>query len=334
MTIKPPSCYTCKKKPAVTFRKMDGRHLCGTCFNKWIITTVKKTIKQKNMFERNDRIIVGLSGGKDSTVLLDVLAKIEGKYPTEIIAVCIDEGINGYRDDGLPIAEMNAKRLDIEFHMFSFKDLFGYSLDEIVSRSRTLQNDLPPTRANKLIQHGACSYCGVFRRKALNLAARKLESDKVATGHNLNDVSQTILLNLLRGDSVKLLRGDIEPVKSHELFVPRVKPLQMIAERDIVLYNVFNEITYHTTECPYAVEAMRLDVRNFLIDIEEKYPGTINSIRNSMEKISQQFKDGFQIDEVDKEKNDEIKLCKKCKEPSSSAICKGCQMLEILYEKN
>ncbi|MHA1504206.1 MAG: TIGR00269 family protein [Candidatus Heimdallarchaeota archaeon] len=334
MSIKPPICYSCNKKPAVTFRRMDGRHLCDICFNKWIISTVKKTIKQKNMFGREDRIIVGLSGGKDSTVLLDILAKVEAKYPSEIIAVCIDEGINGYRDDGLPIAEMNAKRLDIEFHMFSFKDLFGYSLDEIVTQSRTLRKQLPPTRANKLIQHGACSYCGVFRRKALNLAARKLDGDKVATGHNLNDVSQTILLNLLRGDSAKLLRGDLEPVKTHELFVPRVKPLQMIAERDIVLYNVFNDITYHTTECPYAVEAMRLDVRNFLIDIEEKYPGTINSIRNSMEKINQKFKnDSVKIGET-KKSGEAMNLCKKCNEPASSVLCKGCQMLEILYEKN
>ncbi|MHA1244768.1 MAG: TIGR00269 family protein, partial [Candidatus Heimdallarchaeota archaeon] len=202
------------------------------------------------------------------------------------------------------------------------------------TQSRTLRKQLPPTRANKLIQHGACSYCGVFRRKALNLAARKLDGDKVATGHNLNDVSQTILMNLLRGDSAKLLRGDLEPVKIHELFVPRVKPLQMIAERDIVLYNVFNDITYHTTECPYAVEAMRLDVRNFLIDIEEKYPGTINSIRNSMEKINQKFKnDSVKIGET-KESEEAMNLCKKCNEPSSSALCKGCQMLEILYEKN
>ena len=334
MSIKPPICYSCNKKQAVTFRRMDGRHLCDICFNKWIISTVKKTIKQKNMFGREDRIIVGLSGGKDSTVLLDILAKVEAKYPSEIIAVCIDEGIDGYRDDGLPIAEMNAKRLDIEFHMFSFKDLFGYSLDEIVTQSRALQKELPSTRANKLIQHGACSYCGVFRRKALNLAARKLDGDKVATGHNLNDVSQTILLNLLRGDSVKLLRGDLEPVKTHELFVPRVKPLQMVAERDIVLYNVFNDITYHTTECPYAVEAMRLDVRNFLIDIEEKYPGTINSIRNSMEKINRKFKnDSIKIGET-KKIEEEMNLCKKCNEPSSSVLCKGCQMLEILYEKN
>ena len=324
-----PSCQLCSK-PAITYRRTDGRYFCKDCFNKWVLQTVRKSIKQKDMFGRNDRIIIGLSGGKDSTVLLDVLAKIEKRYPSELIAVCIDEGIDGYRDDGLPIAEMNAKRHDIEYHLFSFKELFGYTLDEIVQRSRLLQSKLPSTRKTKKIQHGPCSYCGVFRRKALNLAARKLEGDKVATGHNLNDVSQTIMMNLLRGDSFKLIRGDLSPEKAHELLIPRVKPLQAVPERDVVLYAFYNDITYHTTECPYSVEAMRLDVRNFLIDIEEKYPGSLNCVRNGMGKISQLC--GNEINNINpNKKQKQMQLCEKCGEPSSSPICIGCQMLEVLF---
>ena len=141
MSKKIPSCFACNKNPAITLRRLDGRYLCKTCFNDWIVETVRKTIKKKKLFKRNDRIIVGLSGGKDSTVLLDILAKIEKNYPSELVAVCIDEGIANYREDGLPIAKENAKKLDIEYHLFSFKDLFGYSLDEIVERSRFLQKN-------------------------------------------------------------------------------------------------------------------------------------------------------------------------------------------------
>ena len=334
MTAKSPLCYSCLHNPAVTYRRSDGRYLCKGCYSNWIIDTVKKTISQKKLFGRNDRIIVGLSGGKDSSVLLDILHKIEHRFPSELIAVCIDEGIDGYRDDGLPIAEMTAKRLGVEFHLFSFKDLIGYTLDEIVQRSRDLQEKLPSTRQTKLVHHGPCSFCGVFRRKALNIAARKLNGDKVATGHNLNDVNQTVLLNLLRGDSFKFLKGDLQPVKIHDFFIPRVKPLQAVAERDVVLYAFYNEIEYHTTECPYAIEAMRLDVRNFLIEIEDKYPGTLNCINNSMDTVRKECLDS--ISGIDTNKtNDSAKLllCKKCSEPSSSKICKGCQMLETLFRK-
>jgi uncharacterized protein (TIGR00269 family) len=327
-----PDCYSCSKKPAVTYRRIDGRYLCKDCFSKWVTTIVRKTISQKKLFERTDRIVVGLSGGKDSTVLLDILHKVERKYPSEIIAVCIDEGISNYREDGLPLAEQAAKRLDVEFHLFSFKDLFGYSLDEIVNRSRKLQETLPSTRKTKIVKHGPCSFCGVFRRKALNIAARKLNGDKVATGHNLNDVSQTVLLNLLRGDSNKLLRGDLKPVKTHELFVPRVKPLQAVAERDVVLYAFYNNLAYHTTECPYAVEAMRLDVRNFTIEIEEKYPGTLNCIKNGMDTISKKWADA-KIESMKDEGADNFFICKECSEPASSKTCKGCQMLETLFRE-
>ena len=119
MTKNLSECYTCKKKPAVTYRRIDGRYLCKECFSKWVSSIVRKTVSKKKLFERNDRIIVGLSGGKDSTVLLDILHKIERKYPSELIAVCIDEGIANYREDGLPIAEKIAKNLDVEFHLFS-----------------------------------------------------------------------------------------------------------------------------------------------------------------------------------------------------------------------
>jgi uncharacterized protein (TIGR00269 family) len=321
-----PLCHACKKRPAVTYKQLDGRYLCVQCFSRWVIKTVKRTIKEGEFFKRDDRIVVGLSGGKDSTVLLHALNIIEKDFPSELIAICIDEGIAGYRDDALPIAEATAKKLDIEFKLFSFKELFRYSLDELVSRSRELQKTLPASGETKIVHHLPCSFCGVFRRKALNIAAREVDGDIITTGHNLNDVSQTILLNLLRGDANRFLLQKAAPPKAiHPLLIPRVKPLQTVAERDVVLYAFYNQLEYHTTECPYAVEAMRLDVRNFLSKMEHQYPGTLHCIRNAKNTIVEQLHlNQFATDK-------ELQLCQQCGEPASAPLCRGCRMLNHLF---
>ncbi|MEA2071872.1 MAG: TIGR00269 family protein, partial [Asgard group archaeon] len=257
-----------------------------------------------------------------------VLDAIEQKFPSELIAVCIDEGIKEYREDGIPIARKTAKKLGIEFHLYSFKELYGFTLDEMVARSQFLLEKLPRNKQNKILQQGPCAFCGVFRRKALNYAARNLEGDKLATGHNLNDVDQTILLNLLRGDAKKILTRDLPREQVHELFIPRVKPLRAVSERDIILYAVFNDLDYHTTDCPYSIQAMRLDVRNFLTAIEDHYPGSLHCIKNSVETII----DSCNIEQSEKKQQAQktINRCKICNEPTSNEICQACKIIQLL----
>ena len=138
-------------------------------------------------------------------------------------------------------------------------------------------------------------------------------------------------MNLLRGDSAKLIRGELKPDKISNLFVPRVKPMQAVTERHVVLYAFYNKLPYHMTECPYAIEAMRLDIRDFLINIEEKYPGALGSIRNSMEKITKLCSKSDIAKEQTTGSN--MKECIICSEASSTELCKGCQMLEALFKK-
>lgn len=262
------------------------------------------------MFYENDRIAVAISGGKDSAVLLHLLQQIESTFSnSEIIPVTIDEGIQGYRNKALDSAKILTQRLDLNLEIYSFKDLFRYSLDEIVARKP----------ANSV---GACSYCGVLRRRALNTAAQDLGASVIAIGHNLDDEAQTILMNLLRGDSARIARTNVPRDKAIDGFVPRVKPIAELSERDIVAYAHHLELPYHDEPCPYAETAYRNDVRAFLNDMEYKRPGTLLATLRSAETIVDAFRDTM----------DEWKIgsCEQCGNPSPSRICKTCEMLDTI----
>lgn len=300
-------CSKCEK-PAVYLRRYTAERLCRTCLEETTIDRVRRTINRHKMLHEDDRIAVAISGGKDSAVLLHVLQQIENNFPkSELIPVTIDEGIKGYRNKALEAAKELTKSLGFQLEVASFKEIFGHSLDEIVSM-----------RTDKSL--GACSYCGVFRRRALNDTAEKLGADVITTGHNLDDESQTVLMNIMRGDSRRIARTNVPRSRSIEGLVPRVKPLTELSERDIVAYSHHLNLSYHDVPCPYAGEAYRNDLKSFLNEMEHKRPGTLLAILRSAEAMTE----AFLASPVDWT----LKTCERCNAPSPSKICKACKMLE------
>ena len=310
-SMKATKCSICEDRRAIYYRLYSGERLCRKCFVKSIEEKTKATISKYEMFEFDDRIAVALSGGKDSTSLLYVLEKIERKFPkSTLVAVTVDEGIKGYRDEALKIAEKNCKKLGVEHRIFSFKELFGYKLDEIV--------ELMKKRGVKL---SPCAYCGVLRRRALNIAAREVDADKLATAHSLDDEVQTILLNILHGDPLRLARAKPVTEEVHEKLVRRVKPFCEIPEKEIAFYAYLKNIEFQSYPCPYAPQALRSDIRIILNRLEEKHPGMKYTIFRSIERIRPAF-------ESLAEK--ELKECKICGEPTTTEICKVCELLQEL----
>ncbi|MFX1482883.1 MAG: TIGR00269 family protein [Promethearchaeota archaeon] len=302
-------CSKCGK-PALYLRRYTAEKLCGSCLVETTLDRVHRKINRQKMFDEEDRIAVAISGGKDSAVLLDVLHKIESNFPkSEIIPVTIDEGILGYRDKALEAAKTLTSSLGLSLEILSFKDMIGHSLDEIVER-----------RGEGAL--GACSYCGVFRRRALNIAAQKLDADVIATGHNLDDEAQTVLMNILRGDSRRIARTNVPRSRSIEGLVPRVKPLSEISERDIVAYSHQLALIYHDAPCPYAGEAYRNDLRQFLNEMEHKRPGTLLAVLHSAEVMTTAF--------LDSSSTWKLMTCERCNMPSPTRVCKACIMLEEL----
>ncbi|MDH5793489.1 MAG: TIGR00269 family protein [Candidatus Bathyarchaeota archaeon] len=303
-------CTVCKRREAFFFRPYSGEKLCRKCFAESIEEKVRGTIVKYGMFEFDDKIAVAVSGGKDSVSLLHILAKIERDYPkASLMAITVDEGIRGYRDEALKIAAENCKKLGIEHHMVSFKELYGYRLDEIVkSLKQKGDSGLTP-----------CAYCGVLRRRALNIAARSLKADKLATAHTLDDETQTILLNIFHGDVLRIAREKPVTNEAHPKLVQKVKPFCEIPEKETALYAYVRKTKFQSMPCPYASGALRNDVRLMLNRMEEKHAGIKFTIFKSIERIRPALED-VAIKEG-------LRECSKCGEPTTEKICRTCQML-------
>lgn len=288
-------------KPPVYYRRYEGVYYCSACFCSSIEQKVKKTIGKYRLVEYGDRIVVGLSGGKDSSVALALLHKFFGdREDITIAAATIDEGIAGYRATTLEQAKQLCKNLGIELHIYSFQEHLGNTLD----------GKLGDTKKD------ACTFCGVGRRTLLNKAAREFKATKLCVGHNLDDEAQSAVMNFLRGDLLRA--GRMGVMTRDEGFVSRMKPLRFIPEKEVALYAILKKLPFSDDECPN-IGGMRPEVREFLNDMENKRPGTKFSLLESYDKMVPGIKAAVEY-------KDPLGSCTKCGEPTSQKVCKTCEL--------
>ncbi len=308
-------CTLCRRKDAVYMRPYSGERLCTSCFCQSIEDKVRATIAEYEMLRFDDRIAVGVSGGKDSMALLRILAKLEKSFPkAELTAITVDEGIQGYRDEALKIAEEGCRELGVKHTVVSFEELFGLGLDKLVEKVRRKDK-----RSEGLTP---CAYCGVLRRRALNSSARNMGATKLATAHNLDDETQTVLLNILHGDPLRIART--KPVSSFEdsSFVCRIKPFCEVLERETALYAFLKGIEFQSVPCPYASSALRNDARAMLNRMEEKHPGVKYTVFGSAGKLWSMMSDAAG--------GEDVGTCRLCGEPAMGDVCQPCKMLQGL----
>jgi uncharacterized protein (TIGR00269 family) len=289
-------CQKCSKE-AIIFQRYSGLHLCEHHFVINFEARAKRAIRKHQMVEPGDRIAVAMSGGKDSSALLYFLVSLFGKRKdVEIFAICVDEGIGGYRDPA--VAESIAASMGVPFHAVSFSEEYGLTLDEIVE------------------QHGdatSCSYCGVLRRQLLNKTARELGATKIALGFNLDDDAQSVLMNVLRGDLDRLIR----PGTPVEGLVPRIRPFGELPEREVALYAHLHLSGFEEQGCPYAHNALRADVRTMLNDYNYRHPATKYALLHLGEELAGL---GEGISSC-------LRVCERCGEPCGD-VCRACQILK------
>jgi uncharacterized protein (TIGR00269 family) len=315
----PQKCTLCRRRDAVYVRQYSGERLCAKCFCLSIEDKVRAAIAKYEMLRFDDRISVGVSGGKDSMALLHILAKLEKLFPrVGLAAVTVDEGIRGYRDEALRIAERGCRRLGVEHVVVSFKDLFGHELDGLMQR----------LREKKVESSGLtpCAYCGVLRRRALNVAAREWGATKLATAHNLDDETQTVLLNILHGDPLRIAKNKPVTPSADPTFVCRVKPFCEVLEKETTLYAYLRKIEFQTVPCPYASAALRNDVRAMLNRMEERHPGLKYTVYRSAERMWSSLEAA-----ADSERS---RSCISCGEPTFNNVCQPCKMLQGLTDSD
>jgi cytoplasmic tRNA 2-thiolation protein 1 len=304
-------CGTCNAKNATLKRPRNGELMCNDCFFSAFEDEVHHTIVDNKLFERGDVVASGASGGKDSTVLMHLLTTLNKRhdYGVRIVLVSIDEGITGYRDDSLKTVHRNAAFYDLPLHIVSYKDLYGWSMDEIVAAIGPKNN---------------CTFCGVFRRQALDRAATIVGATKLVTGHNADDVAETILMNVLRADTPRLARCASVATES-EGMTPRVKPLKYAYEKEIVLYAHFKGLDYFTTECTYSKEAFRGNARTLLKELEALRPQCIADTIYSGEHLPLPEAGAAQTETANA-----ATACDRCGYITSQKLCRACVLLEGL----
>jgi uncharacterized protein (TIGR00269 family) len=291
-------CGKCNKK-AVTFIRYNGAYLCKCHFKEYVEKRVRKDVRRQKV--RGGVIAVALSGGKDSLVTMYLMQELIGKHrDKELHAITIDEGIKGYRPKTIEIARKHCEILGVPHHIVSFQEIFGLTVD-VISRMRE--------------ELGECTYCGVFRRYCLNMKGRELLAKTIVMGHNLDDVSQSILMNFTKNDMERMAR--FAPHKNVQPgLIPRILPLRTIPEKETSLYAFLKGLEIMEDECPYAVRATRGVYRDIIARLEDEYPGTRHSIFNSYCVISECLQHSYVPAE--------LQPCEICTEPTSQGICRTC----------
>lgn len=297
-------CIKCKGTAWVEIR----RHNSGFCrdhFLEYFENQVKRAIAEWDMFTKADRILVAVSGGKDSLALWDVLLRL------------------GYQADGLYIG------LGID----EYSDLSGYKVKQFAEQRNAHLEwvDIAATHGTgvkglaKQARRHTCSACGLTKRYYFNKIAREKGYDVLATGHNLDDEAAALLGNLLHWQFGYLARqAPVLPATSSGL-VKKVKPLYRVGERETASYAIIRGIDYVVDECPLAAGNLSLKYKEALNLLEQHSPGTKhNFLFGFLEKAHHLFTPDVE----------ELNECSECGSPTSGEVCAFCRLTRQVRDRS
>lgn len=292
-------CKVCRERAVIDLPRHNAA-FCRGHFLEYFDNQVRRAIKEFRMFGPGDRILVAVSGGKDSLALWDVLLRLgyraDGLY--------IDLGIGDYSSESARKVEAFARERGATLRKVSLRERYGLAVPELAEGLRR-----PP-----------CSGCGLSKRYIFNQEALEGGYDVIATGHNLDDEAATLLGNVLHWN-VDALRRQYPVLEGGDGFVRKVKPLVRLTERETAAYAVLRGIDYIVEECPYAVGARSHVYKDLLNRLELESPGS-----------KQQFLFGFyergRAELMAAADRPALRACRICGQPTTTEVCAFCRMMQ------
>jgi uncharacterized protein (TIGR00269 family) len=269
---------------------------------------VKKTIEEYNLLDKRDKVITASSGGKDSTTTLYLLNKFG--YNAE--GLIIDLLMGKWSRKNLENIKSFCRDRKIKLHVIDMRKEFGSSMCHI---RMSIQSKT---------KFSNCMVCGVIKRWLLNKKARELGATKIATGHNLDDEAETVLMNFFTGNPhLSIGFGPKTGITSDEKFVQKVKPLYFCTNEEVRRYSETMDFPVLYEPCPCSAGSFRRETRKWLGEMEKQCPEIkANIVRNFLKLLP--------VLREHHSSKGELKYCKICSEPSRSDICRTCEMMKIL----
>lgn len=296
-------CSSCAAV-AIVDQPYRAGHACAEHFRASVEERVRREFHRQLPGFAGGTIAVALSGGKDSAVALALAHRYFHRRPTvRVVALTVDEGIAGYRPRTLRAAAELTERLGVEHRIVRAERALGTTTD---AAAAGLPGTIP------------CSFCGVWRRQLLNRAARDAGADAVVLGFNLDDLAQTVLMNLVRGDLDRLVRMAPHRVPQPGL-VPRIAPLALVPEREVFLYARLSGLPFDHAECPHAHRASRNLFREIVWQLEDALPGTRQSLLRTHARLVERWLAAADAGAP--------RRCRSCGEPSTGERCRACEYL-------
>ena len=297
-------CNRCRGPAVIEVRRHNAAY-CKDCFLHVFHAQVKRAIKQQRMFADGDRILVAISGGKDSLALWDVLLDLG----YDATGLYLGLGIGSYSTRSGEVTKAFAADRGAELVMVDLERDYGYDI---------------PT-AGKKGSRSTCAVCGLSKRYVFNRAALEGNFDVIATGHNLDDEAATLLGNTLRWQTEYIARQS-PALPAKDGMVKKVKPLFRLSELETAAYAFLRGIDYIVEECPLVAGNTQLRYKDAMNAIEADSPGTkAQFFLGYLERGRPLF---TQADHA------ELSLCERCGQPTTSRFCAFCRSrAQILGER-